>query len=245
MAGSASVLDQGQIKGHCYVTEAILPGCDARRVLAGNLHSAQILTLAANAISELHRYTSAPGFVDEEKLNLWVNEPLAFVRQSSAIVLRGEKRERAFKSLADELQGAFAGRKLPLSWVHGDFSIGNILISPDGSQVTGIVDWEGAAPDRLAALDMVQLLLSVRMWQQGAELGAVVRGLMTEAHLSAPEQDLIDNAWLSKSVAAIGLRPLVLLAWLQHVAANLEKSTRFAKHPYWLNRNIESVLSWI
>ena len=41
---------------------------------------------------------------------------------------------------------------------------------------------------------------------------------------------------------AIDVRAAVLLCWLRHVSANLEKSTRYARHYLWLRANVLSVL---
>jgi hypothetical protein len=37
-------------------------------------------------------------------------------------------------------------------------------------------------------------------------------------------------------------RPVLLLAWLRHVAGNLAKSGRYASSPLWLRRNVRPVL---
>jgi len=46
-----------------------------------------------------------------------------------------------------------AGRTLTVSWVHGDFTPGNILVTPDGTSVTGIIDWDHSASKELPQLD--------------------------------------------------------------------------------------------
>lgn len=40
----------------------------------------------------------------------------------------------------------------------------------------------------------------------------------------------------------VSRRTLVLLAWLRHVASNLEKSDRYATSMLWAHRNISPVL---
>lgn len=76
-----------------------------------------------------------------------------------------------------------------------------------------------------------------------AELGAVVRELLANPRLDENEQSWIgagqDCGW---STDAATIRAMVILAWLNHVAANLDKSGHYAGSRLWLAYNIDWVL---
>jgi hypothetical protein len=67
------------------------------------------------------------------------------------------------------------------------------------------------------------------------------------SHLHGEEWTPHEQALLAAAQAAlpgdeIGMRALLLLCWLRHIAANLTKSTRYAGHGLWMKRNVEAVL---
>lgn len=235
-------LAEGEIAGQVYAVEQVLPGVDARQVLSDPATRARLLGAAAAAIGLLHRRTTAAVVVDAGILERWVERPLRLVRGVTAARPGAGGGRRAIERLAAELRDALAGRTLAVSWVHGDFAPGNILATPDGATLTGIVDWESARPADLPLLDLLQLLLSTRMSVQGRELGDVVRALLDGSEWSPDEQALLDAARSALPGDAVEMRALVLLCWLRHVAANLAKSTHYAGHRLWVAKNIETVL---
>jgi aminoglycoside phosphotransferase (APT) family kinase protein len=126
--------------------------------------------------------------------------------------------------------------------VHGDFAPRNILVTPDGAALTGIVDWELAAQDDLPLLDLLLLLLWVRMVVHRCELGNIVRALLAGAEWTRHEQALVDAAEVALPGDAVGMRALVLLCWLRNVAASLRKCQGCAGHRLWMLANVEAVL---
>jgi aminoglycoside phosphotransferase (APT) family kinase protein len=126
--------------------------------------------------------------------------------------------------------------------VHGDFTPRNILVTPDGATLTGIVDWDLAAHEDLPLLDLLLLLLTVRMVVHRCELGNIVRALLDGAEWTLHERALVEAAELALPGDAVGMRALVLLCWLRHVAVSLRKSQYFAGHRLWMMANIEAVL---
>jgi aminoglycoside phosphotransferase (APT) family kinase protein len=147
--------------------------------------------------------------------------------------------------LSDELHHALSGRTLTVSWVHGDFTPGNILVTPDGASVTGIIDWDHSASKELPQLDLVLLLLSTRILVQRRELGDIIRELLIDNRWTAQERALLDNAYLALPGDALDVRPVVLLTWLRHVASNLSKSADYARHRLWVSKNIDGVLNYL
>lgn len=239
------ILLEGEINGRFYLVERMLPGVDARHLVMDQTCRLRVWKTAVAGISLLHQCTAVVRAVDGALQQRWVGEPLAVVRALLAADGNKAMSQEALARLADELDEALVGRLLPLSWIHGDFSPENILVTPEGCQLTGIVDWELATPDDLPQLDLIQLFLATRRRIGRCELGDVVRELLSDEHWTDDEQAIMDTAQAMLPGDAIGLRPLLLLAWLRHIAANLEKSVRYSQNRLWITKNVQGVLHYL
>jgi aminoglycoside phosphotransferase (APT) family kinase protein len=140
-----------------------------------------------------------------------------------------------------ELRDALAGRRVAVSWVHGDFVPGNILVDPVARRVTGIVDWELARPADLPLVDVATVLLAARMQMSRDELGRVVCDFLAGGRWSAEEERLLDEAGAGLPGEPIDARALVLLCWLRHVSGNLAKASGYARHERWVRGNVAPV----
>jgi O-antigen/teichoic acid export membrane protein len=237
-----TLLAVGEIDGQAYMVEQLLPGRAATGLLSRPAARARMQVAAAAAIGELHRRTAASVVVDAGMLERWIDAPLQVVRHVTATLPRGADNERAVERLATELRGALAGRTLAVCTVHGDFHPGNILVTPDGTTLTGIVDWELAAHEDLPLLDLLLLLLWVRIVVHRCELGNIVRALLDGAAWTRHERALVEAAEVALPGDAVGMRALVLLCWLRHVDLRLRRSQYLAGHRLWIMTNIEAVL---
>ena len=236
------LLAEDEIAGQPYVVEHMLPGLEARTVLSSPAVRMRMQVAAAATIGELHRRTAASVVVDAEMLERWIDEPLLLIRRLNTSRPRPASNDNVIDRLANELHRALAGRTLSVSWVHGDFAPGNILVTPDGAMLTGIVDWDLAAPGDLPQFDLLQLLLSTRTLVQRRELGDIIRELLDGARWTPHERALLDASQSALPGDDVGIRAMVLLCWLRHVAANLTKSTRYVGHWLWMTKNVEGVL---
>jgi hypothetical protein len=237
-----TLLAVGEIDGQAYIVEQLLSGREATGVLSSPAARVRMQVAAAGAIRQLHRRTAASVVVDAGMLERWIDTPLQIVQHVTATLPRAADNERAIERLAAELRTALAGRTLSVCTVHGDFTPRNILVTPGGATLTGIVDWELAAQEDLPLLDLLLLLLCVRMVVHRCELGNIVRALLDGAEWTRHERALVEAAELALPGDAVGMRALVLLCWLRHVAASLRKSQYFAGHRLWMMTNIEAVL---
>ncbi|HEY6757866.1 MAG TPA: phosphotransferase [Baekduia sp.] len=235
------VLAEGELAGRPYVVERMLPGVPASRMVTGDEQARRVLTAAAATIHELHRRTAAPAVIDQAALRRWVDAPARILCDRDPQAGRGSVAV-ALDRLTDELHEALAGRTAQLSWVHGDFAPGNILVRADGQAVTGIVDWELAGCGGPPSIDVVALLLATRAQRRRRELGRVVRELVGGAPWTEFERALLDSGCAEPPGGRLESRTLVLLWWLQHVAANLTKSTRYDGGGLWARWNVHVVL---
>jgi aminoglycoside phosphotransferase (APT) family kinase protein len=225
----------GDAGSRSYLAVTLLPGTDARRLLRRR-GEALLTRTAAEAIAGLARASAQSTVVGDEQLSLWVGEPAAVLARNARV---GTPRlQDAVRRLDDELRCALVGRRLATGWGHGDYWLGNVLVSPDGDEPGGIVDWEGAAPADPAVLDLIHLLVTTRALVRRRELGSIVREFVNGCGWSPHEKRLLGTFGDDD----LATRDLVLLAWLMHVTNIVSKRARFAGHRIWLRNNVVAVL---
>ena len=234
-------LFEGEADGFSFFVESAVPGINADRLRGDEAMHHRSLEAAAEAIAGLHARTGVRRPVGDAMLAAWIDRPVRTL--SNLIAPRGEGRAavRALEVLGQELRAAFAGRHLSIGWIHGDYWLGNVLASADGSQVTGIVDWDLASPDQPQLLDPVHLILMARRSFSGNEFGDVVRGFLRDDSLDPAERSALAASGAVELTDSAEIRRAVQFAWLRHVgifAAGIDGS-----NPRWVRRNIEAVLS--
>lgn len=233
------VMAHGQFDGRLACVENVLPGVPASTVLERQRPAqADVLGAATRTIAELHGRTAGQRQIDDATVNAWIDSPLWRLEQFAST---RQAKKRLLDSLArmrGELVGALAGRTVPTCLIHGDYWPGNLLSTPDGAEITGIVDWDRAEPDQLALHDLLHLRVLARRLTGGDELGDIVvhalrRGL--EAALDVPASKV------GELVGDIPPRAALLLYWLRHVATYID-SEGHHDNRRWLRSNVERVL---
>lgn len=232
----------GEIDGEPYLVERVVPGVDARRLLASSVDAPAVLRAIAEAIEELHRLTRTELVVGDAILHAWVDEPLAVLERYAA----GDHGEpwltTALARLRTEIWEALLAKRVSASWVHGDYVPGNVLLDPVDRTVNGIVDWELACSPHLPVLDILHLILSTRTLLRRREFGEVVIGAL-DCSWTGAERALLERARERLPGDDLPGRELVLLTWLRHTASMLTKAPGYANNWLWTRSNLESTLA--
>ena len=231
---------EGRTGRWVYRVDTALPGTPATNAVARE--GAPLQEIAAETIHFLHRATTRTVHGDRVLAERWVDARLRDLWPRG--VRRRWLRTRCAR-LRDELHGAVLGRALDTSWVHGDFWLGNLLVSQQEPSIRGIVDWDAASPDELALHDVMHLLLYTRRMATGQELGLIVRDQLREAAWTDDELALLERygAWCHDG--ALSARHALLLYWLRQVAAHARQQSRRGGPRYrlWERRNVQRVLA--
>ena len=238
------LLAEGTSQGQYYSIESILPGYDARTKLIRQDDRQRMLVAASHAICDLHARTLQTVKVDASLLSLWVDARLTSIRLTRGYNSRSHRLASHIERVASELKGSLHDHLLSVSWIHGDYAPGNILVTPDAARVAGLVDWGLAAID-LPQLDLIYLLLSVRSSIGKSELGRIVRDLLNGNDWSPEERALLRAEQQAIPDDPLAMRTLLLLCWLRHVSSNITKSEVYRNHLLWFHRNVETVLEAI
>jgi hypothetical protein len=231
--------------------ESYRPGIDLAEVLACHPNRVEELTAAAlRAIAPLHRRTATFVVVDNVcLLRRWVLEPLAGLTDMC---------RRLDPRLAPEvdrlgmmLRQALIGRRMPVSWTHGDYTPGNVRVAGVRGPVTGIVDWGGARPGQPALIDEYLMILTASCQVERADLGTVVTARLRAGGLldresnalraarDRPDADIGDRQRLD---VRIDERVAILLTWLHHAVDLWRRGAAEPNHHIWWATNMAPVL---
>jgi aminoglycoside phosphotransferase len=231
----------GEIGGEFYFAEQALAGHSALSLLTDADHRARLQAAAAVAIGGLHRLTAATAVVDSEILSRWVDAPLSLIRSAAAHSSETARHGGAIERLRRELYETLEGRTLYLSWIHGDYWPGNLLLAADGATPLGIIDWDRAGAEELPGHDLLHLLLQTRKFLRGANVAEIETLLSGADPWTLEERAILDQARVAMPDDAIPGRVIGLLYWLRHTAGTLRLYPHNARNNEYLS-NIERVL---
>jgi len=235
-----SILAEGEHADVAYLLERALPGRNAASLL-GTAGVERLQLAAADAIGILHARTAVSTIARVATLDGWLSEPTRLVGRAS-LASQGTRGRHALIRVAADIRKMLIGRRLRVSWVHGDFWLGNVLVTDDGAGVSGIVDWDFAGHRELPVLDLLHLLIYTRVLVQRKELGRVVRDLLQGEEWSPHELSLLRVGDAVFERDPDYARATLLLYWLRHLTSNLAQSSRYLHSHPWLGRNVEPVL---
>ena len=231
--------------------ESYRPGTDLAEVLACHPDRVQELTAAAlSAIAPLHRRTATFIVVDNVcLLRRWVIEPLACLTDLCRRL--DPDRVAEVDQLGTMLRRVLVGRRMPVSWTHGDYTPGNVRVAGVQGPVTGIVDWGGARPGQPALIDEYLMILTVSCQVERADLGTVVGARLRAGGLSDRERHLLraarerlhaDVGDRRRANERVDERVAILLTWLHHVVDLWRTRPTHSNHHLWWATNVSPVL---
>jgi aminoglycoside phosphotransferase (APT) family kinase protein len=235
-------LAQGTVLDQPYRIESVLTGSAiGRRVGQDALR--RVVAEAAAAIHVLHRTTMTVALCDSRLRERWIDS------RAQDLARHGARDHWRLQSRLDllraELHDTLSGRTLSMCWAHGDYWLGNLLISPDPLTIEGIVDWDAADSEELAIHDVLHLLFYTRRLRTGRELGEMVRGQLGGERWSPWERDLLERYASWGDHGSLSNRHAVLLYWLRHAAfhARQQPDTSSYRYRIWELRNVQPVLA--
>jgi hypothetical protein len=203
-----------------FALEELIAGQSAEHLIETTpAKTSAVVTRALDSIGHMHAWTAKSIVIDDATFATLMGSSLATLRSTHPSGDVPVSQLEAVAQLKKRLGEGCIGRSVKLSYVHGDFSPGNVMLSNGGESVCGILDWGQGRPNGLPAIDVLSLI--------GATYCRIRR-----LDLARPALEAVD----------IDDRDLVLWYWLEHVAGNLEKSTRYKRNTMWWASNIDPVL---
>ena len=149
------------------------------------------------------------------------------------------------------LRQELIGRRMAVSWTHGDYTPGKVRVASVRGPVTGIVDWGGARPGQPALIDEYLMILTASCQAQRADLGTVVSQRLLQGGLSDRERNARRSGRDRTDANAddypriderIDERVAILLTWLHHAGDLWRKCVTHPNHHVWWATNVAPVL---
>jgi hypothetical protein len=131
---------------------------------------------------------------------------------------------------------------MPVSWTHGNYTPRNVRVAGAQGLVTGIVDWGGAGPSRLALIDEYLMILTASCQVERADLGTVVTERLRAGGLSDRERNALraardrsntDSGDRERINECVDERIAILLTWLHHAVDLCRKRPTDRNHHIW------------
>jgi hypothetical protein len=248
------ILAFGEHKNATVSVESYRPGMDLAEVLARHPNRVEELTAEAlRAIAPLHRRTARFVMVDSVcLLRRWVIESLADLNDMARRLDPGQVPE--VDRLGKMLRQALIGRRMPVSWTHGDYTPSNVRLAGVQGTVTGIVDWGGARRGQPALIDEYLMILTASCQVERADLSTVVAERLRTGGLSDRERNTLRAAH-DQTDADIGDRECIdesldervaiLVTWLHHTVDSWRKCATHPNHHIWWATSVAPVLDTV
>lgn len=239
-----SVIAEGEVNHQPFLVEKALPGRELRTIPSHQPAYMAACTAAATMIGQFHRLTSATMRIDEAIMSRWIDEPVTLIQRLSAVLPYDLGYTAPLDRAAADLRHALLGRDVTVSWIHGDFWPGNVLVNRDGTSLSGLIDWDLAAPNELPMHDVLQLVMHTpRLIANRYELADTVRRLLEGADWTHDERTLLDAAGAKLPMDDVEKRAMLLLYWLRYIATYLSKCPERGGDDAWMKKNIERMLA--
>lgn len=227
----------GEDAGRYVVVEERLPGSSLEPVSGDRA----LLDGIAEQLDEVHRTTYHHITADGNRLMTWFNGPAVTV---SALLDRWGHAglARNVRAWADRTAERVAGRPSRVCLVHGDLWPGNVLAQ--GGDVTGLIDWDQAAPHDAALHDILHFALYPAARERRSDLGLVIREALVEDQGKGELEKVLRQRRFAESCQDIGLgsRDALIWYWLRHTA-RMSAEPGHANNPRWVHRNVVAVAS--
>jgi len=231
------VLAEGRMDGWTYVVQRALPGVQGNS-LFGSSHRPNVISAAADVADLLRTKTATMAVIGPGEMDRWIWRPTQTI--SRALASRFPRVVDDLKAVAGAAEATLLGHSLEVSWIHGDFWLGNLIFSPDGTRVTGVVDWEQAQEGHLPLMDLFHLILYAQRLAERRELGDVIRRVLRQGVWSDHDQRLLAHGGPVPEGRV--LRATIIAYWLGHVASNFGQTSAYASNKRWLRKNLLGVL---
>jgi len=133
--------------------ETMVPGILAWKVNRGKLKK-HIYKQTTDFIEILNILTKSKFQLDDKRLNQLFDQDLKRINILTEITPHLKKQ---FEKVVLEIKRVLKGQEIFLSYSHGDFGYGNILVNPRSGRLTGVIDWDTGRKFELVGIDFINL----------------------------------------------------------------------------------------
>jgi hypothetical protein len=150
------ILAQGEFEKQAYFLESRVKGAPLSRLDVPNATFSKICDALFSFWHEVQFRCGAFVDIDRNKFAQLFQQPLAKLAEWAQ---PPRQYDASLRRLEDYFAEQFAGQRLFLGLVHGDFSTKNILANPKSFELSGIIDWDIAGRQSLPVLDVLHFFV--------------------------------------------------------------------------------------
>ena len=236
-----AVLGRGDLAGRAWLAESAAAGHSARPLIADPAARRRMLAAASAAIGQVHEATAVVTTLDDDHIRRWVSD-----RSRRIVDLTerhgGTTRAARMEAIEAPVRAELLGRSVVTSWIHGDLWSANVLVLDEVPVVSGLIDWDSAAPDELPIHDRYHLAITTRRLVERRDLGAVLAAVLRGGGWTDDDRVVLDGPGPESGLS----EPTTLwLYWLRFVDTNLERHPELATDSDWLAANVDRVLACV
>ncbi|KPK02988.1 MAG: hypothetical protein AMK71_00300 [Nitrospira bacterium SG8_35_4] len=224
--------------GQDYFLEKKVPGISAIELLNKPEKLTILIKDAAKIISEINQTCTKAVVVDDKIFETYF---LHYFRAAEPYLASHRK---ILRKTVNYLRQMTFNRSLLFIFSHGDFNLGNILITPDSKRILGIIDWDKSEMNGLPLLDIIQLILSKYRFTRSWSIGTAVRKILLPEAFNEDDRKVIENYKHRYDICSEMYRGLLIMYWATHIFRNLVESGG-RKSGNWKKENIDDVLEYI
>ncbi len=146
------------------------------------------------------------------------------------------------KIIQDTIISDLKSIEIPISYIHGDYAIHNIIFKENSSIISGIIDWEFGSKEQIGLIDYFQLIFSINAHFEPNYMGdRVVNYWKDKSYNSWVDQKFVE-LFAKKNINKKHFSAMLLLYWLHSVS----KQSSFNFHRFfdteWKEINVYQVL---
>lgn len=117
----------------------------------------KIVNQAAKLIEEIHHETACIKNIDEDDFEGFIGNKISYIQDKVPDDVSG-----ILHRIEDSLRRSLVGRKIPLTMSHGDYWLGNLIVSRENQGLKCVIDWSDASLKNLPLLDLLHLVATQR-----------------------------------------------------------------------------------
>jgi aminoglycoside phosphotransferase (APT) family kinase protein len=246
-ANMPTLLATGEVDGRSWLAESALPGQSGRTLLGDTTEREKLLRRVADGIATIHAAAAVRAPVTDEQVGAWVDRRIAIVRSILDAGRHSPTHVARLDQVGSELASTLRGHELSTGWIHGDLWPANVLVDAHGHGLTGLVDWDSAAPGEPPLQDLLHLALTTRRLVERRPLGEVVADLLGGAEWTSDDRAALGPAADGGNGPSIFDRldatTALRLYWLRAIELNLDRRPALARQRAWVRANVASVLA--
>ncbi len=228
--------------GATYFRESVMQGVAGTHFFFNPKKTKFIVENAIEFLIQLNRIKTARKEVDQQCFDQKVGFYIKFFRNKFNID------KNTLSRLESILSDYLLNNTLPLVMSHGDYWLGNIIVSKTNCNLVGIVDWDSYQEDNFPLLDLLHLIVNINKRKGNKHFGILIKELLINFSLKDWKKQSILKYLKELNIETKYLKPLIVVYWLQrcHLWYTIDVTDQDnlnLEEEAWVEKNIHLIIN--